>query len=69
MSRLPIVGDAFSFRNDTTTKTELVVFLRPTVIRDASVYGDLKGVRDLLPDERFLKRSESELTRGRVEGK
>jgi general secretion pathway protein D len=61
LSRLPIIGDAFSFRNDTTTKTELVIFLRPTVIREASLNADLKSMRSLLPDERFLKRPEAEL--------
>jgi general secretion pathway protein D len=61
LSRIPFVGDAFSYRNDTTVKTELVIFLRPTVIREASINGDLKAMRSLLPDERFLNRSESEL--------
>jgi MSHA biogenesis protein MshL len=61
LSRIPFVGDAFSYRNDTTAKTELVIFLRPTVIREASINADLKSVRSLLPDERFLNRSESEL--------
>jgi general secretion pathway protein D len=63
LSRLPIVGDLFSYRNDTTTKTELIIFLRPTVIHDASIYGDLKTFQDLLPSERFMRRSESELSR------
>jgi MSHA biogenesis protein MshL len=64
LSRIPLVGDAFSYRNDTTSKTELVIFLRPTVIREASLNGDLKSVRSLLPDGRFLNRSESELRPG-----
>lgn len=37
LSRLPLVGDLFSFRNDEVAKTELVLFLRPTVIRGAGV--------------------------------
>jgi len=36
-SRLPLVGNLFSFRNDEVTKSELVLFLRPTVIRGAGV--------------------------------
>ena len=64
LSKLPLVGDLFSFRNDTAVKTELVIFLRPTVIRDASINTDLRPVRNLLPDERFLKRSEKELGQG-----
>lgn len=37
LSRLPLVGDLFSYRNDNVTKSELVLFLRPTVIRGAGV--------------------------------
>lgn len=37
LSRLPLVGDLFSYRNDQITKSELVLFLRPTVIRAAGV--------------------------------
>jgi len=35
LSRLPVVGNLFSFRNDEVKKSELVLFLRPTVIRGA----------------------------------
>jgi MSHA type pilus biogenesis protein MshL len=37
LSRIPLVGDLFSFRNDDVSKSELVLFLRPTVIRGAGV--------------------------------
>lgn len=37
LSRIPVVGDLFSFRNDEVKKSELVLFLRPTVIRRAGV--------------------------------
>ncbi|MDH5255726.1 MAG: pilus (MSHA type) biogenesis protein MshL [Gammaproteobacteria bacterium] len=37
LSRIPLVGDLFSFRNDEVSKSELVLFLRPTVIRGAGV--------------------------------
>jgi general secretion pathway protein D len=37
LSRIPLVGDLFSFRNDQVQKSELVLFLRPTVIRGAGV--------------------------------
>ena len=37
LSRIPLVGDLFSFRNDEVKKSELVLFLRPTVIRGAGV--------------------------------
>jgi general secretion pathway protein D len=35
LSRLPGVGNLFSYRDDEVIKSELVLFLRPTVIRGA----------------------------------
>src|SRR5690606_33300275 len=49
LSRIPVLGDAVSYRNDTSRKTELVIFLRPVVIRDASLEGDLAEYRRYLP--------------------
>jgi len=49
LSQLPLVGDLFSYRNDNYTKTELVIFLRPVVIKQASVEGDLKDYQIYLP--------------------
>jgi general secretion pathway protein D len=37
LSTLPLVGHLFSYRDDTQTKSELVIFLRPTVIKSAGV--------------------------------
>jgi MSHA biogenesis protein MshL len=51
---IPIVGDALSQRSDLTRKTELVIFLRATVIRDASIDGDFRAFRNLLPNEDFF---------------
>ncbi len=51
LSSVPVIGDLFSFRNETSTKTELVIFMRPVVIKDASVNGDYRNYRDLLPGE------------------
>ena len=51
LSSVPVIGDLFSYRNETSTKTELVIFMRPVVIKDASVNGDYKNYRDLLPGE------------------
>ncbi|MDT3734731.1 MAG: pilus (MSHA type) biogenesis protein MshL [Denitratisoma sp.] len=55
VSKIPILGNLFTHRNDTTTKTELVVFLRPTVIRDASVQGDYSSFRSNLPRDDFFE--------------
>lgn len=44
------IGDAFAYRNEVAKKTELVIFLRPTVIRSPSLDSDeLKFLRTQLP--------------------
>jgi MSHA type pilus biogenesis protein MshL len=50
LSQLPLVGDLFSYRDDQYEKTELVIFLRPVVVKDASLSGDLRDYRVYLPD-------------------
>ena len=55
LSGIPLVGELFKQRNDTTKKTELVIFLRPTVIKDASIDGNFSAYRDTLPDQSFFK--------------
>ena len=55
VSGVPVAGELFKHRNDTTTKTELVIFLRPVVIKDASIAGDFSAYRDMLPDRDFFK--------------
>lgn len=51
---LPIVGEIVTTRNNSTRKSELVIFLRPVVIKDASLSGDFSGLRDYLPQESFF---------------
>ena len=53
---IPIVGDALSSRADLSTKTELVIFLRATVIRDPSLDGDFRSLREQLPREDFFRK-------------
>jgi len=52
---IPLAGNLFKNRNDTKTKTELVIFLRPVVIKDPSLEGDYSAFRSSLPDANFLK--------------
>src|ERR1019366_8676148 len=59
LSHIPWLGNLFQNRNDTTTKTELVIFLRPVVIKNASVNGDFSEFRNNLPDQNFFKESAS----------
>src|SRR5258708_28073287 len=44
INSIPIIGSLFSSRNRNNTKTELVVFLRPVVVKDASI-EDRKSTR------------------------
>ena len=55
LGRIPILGNLFRNRDDTTAKTELVIFIRPTVIKDASLSGDYSEFSDSLPDPDFFK--------------
>ena len=58
-SRVPILGDLVSYRNDVAQKSELVIFIRPIVVRDASVNGDLASYRRYLPDRDFFSDTHS----------
>ena len=53
---IPVLGEALSNRAELSTKTELVIFLRATVIRDPSLEGDFRNFRDQLPREDFFSR-------------
>lgn len=49
--KLPILGPAFTGNSQAAKKTELIVFLRPTVITRADVSsGDLQSFQPLLPE-------------------
>lgn len=56
---IPIFGNLFKNISDTTRKTELVIFLHPVVIKNASINGDYSEFRDSLPDQNFFKESAS----------
>ena len=51
LARLPGIGAAFRYRDRLRDKTELIVFLRPTVIRTTDLAGDLAKYRRWWPDE------------------
>ncbi len=52
---VPIVGELFRYRNSRATKSELVIFLRPTIVRDASLAGDFRPFVEALPSRDFFK--------------
>jgi len=56
LSSLPLLGQLFSQRKDVNLKTELVIFLRATVVRDPSLEGDYQAFRELLPGDDFLRK-------------
>src|SRR5207249_10470569 len=56
INSIPIIGSLFSSRNRNNTKTELVVFLRPIVVKDPSIDGDFRAFSEMLPGEDFISR-------------
>ncbi|MCB1965351.1 MAG: type II and III secretion system protein [Candidatus Accumulibacter sp.] len=52
---IPFLGEIFNTRNNSSAKTELVVLIRPTVIKDASIDGDFSSFRDVLPSKDFFR--------------
>jgi len=56
ISKIPLFGHLFAQQRKVNRKTELVIFLRATVIRDASVEGDYRGFRELLPGADFMRK-------------
>lgn len=54
LSSVPGLGRAFTGINDSNKKTELVIFLRPTVITNASLESDeLQGYKQYLPSQQL----------------
>jgi general secretion pathway protein D len=53
---LPGIGQLFSQRKDVNQKTELVIFLRPVVIKEASIDGDYASFRGQLPGGDFFSK-------------
>jgi general secretion pathway protein D len=56
IGRIPGLGTLLEQKIRTNAKSELVVFLRPVIVKDPSIDGDYRAFRSLLPDESFLNR-------------
>lgn len=54
LGQLPLAGEVFNNRNNRTQKTELVIFLRPVVVREPGLAGDYAAYSRHLPDPAFL---------------
>ena len=48
LSSIPLLGNLFSYEEEEFIKTELVIFIRPVVINEASLDGDLSDYRKYL---------------------
>ncbi len=57
LAEIPLIGGFFTQRNKNNVKTELVVFLRPVVVKDPSIDGDYRAFRSSVPDENFIGRT------------
>ena len=56
INSIPFIGSFFSSRNRNNTKTELVIFMRPIVVKDPSIDGDFRSFRTMIPGEDFISR-------------
>jgi MSHA biogenesis protein MshL len=54
INAIPGLGELLEQRNESNTKTELVIFLRATVIREPSLDGDFRSLRGELPGSDFF---------------
>ncbi|MDG6778577.1 pilus (MSHA type) biogenesis protein MshL [Thiomicrorhabdus sp. zzn3] len=53
VNELPFVGDIFSYKDDYAKKSELVIFIRPVVVKNPDLdNGDLSSLRQFLKTER-----------------
>ena len=51
LSKLPLIGSLFSYKDKSYTKSELIIFIRPTIIKQASLNSrELKSYKKYLPE-------------------
>jgi general secretion pathway protein D len=48
LADIPFLGNLFQYRDDRNVKSELVIFIRPVVVRDPSIDTDLRQLRPYL---------------------
>lgn len=59
---LPLIGNVFRGKNNASKKTELVIFLRPTVIKNASLDSqELESFQQYLPSKQLQKKIQNSL--------
>lgn len=52
LNQVPLLSNLFKYRDDSSKKTELVIFLRPTVLQDPTIETDFKEYRTILQEAR-----------------
>ncbi len=55
LAKLPFIGNAFKYKDDDRKKTELVIFIRPVVVKHASLNKDLSEYKKFLIKEKNKK--------------
>lgn len=64
LSTLPWVGNLFNYKDDNLIKTELVIFLKPVVVRNPDINGgDLAAYRSYLLDPQSVEPAEKSQSR------
>jgi general secretion pathway protein D len=54
ISAIPLLGELFTNRDNAIQKTELVIFLRPVVVREPRLVAATAHLRERLPDDGFF---------------
>jgi general secretion pathway protein D len=54
LGQIPFAGEVFTAKNNAAKKSELVIFLRPVVVRDPGLRGDFAVLKDFLPNADFF---------------
>lgn len=57
LGRIPYLGNLFKYRNEKNVKSELIIFLRPVIIKEASIDADFNRLRSNLPSTNFFNDS------------
>ena len=54
LGQIPLAGELLTKRDNAARKSELVIFLRPVVIKEARIGGDYASLQHYLPNEHFF---------------
>jgi len=60
LSSIPLIGGLFSYEDDQREKSELIIFIKPVVVKHASLTGDLSEYKKFLPSLEKETRKEKE---------